>query len=463
MNDTFNCPACGAPLDYKGSDPIIRCPYCNSSVIVPENLRGRPKFSTERSDFTFGKLDMNGLIKQARRINEVKELAKAGKIQQAVFLYREISGSDEAAAQEAVARLAAGQPLVLSGTSTLDASSAVWASDSIVEITRSPTAGKTSASALNWIVAIIVFVAIAGAVIPTLAAFGGVAMIMREFNMPVEVNIPAVSLPMSFASRELSFGGEGSGAGLFDDPRAIAVNPTNGEIYAAGYSDGRVQVFGADGTFITQWIISAEKGNKPYFDDMAVARDGAIYIPVFGALQKYDSRGALLKAIKLDGDYIENLDIGADGTLVAVANGEDILWLTPEGELLRRVDAAVSSISDDSELDAKVAVDGLGKVYMLGAFNNAVFVYSPEGRYLNRFGGDGDESGQFRAPMAIEVDGKGRVFVSDIKGVQVFDGNGRYLNVVKMSGVAFGIAFDDPGRLYATTNNNKIEKYDIKE
>lgn len=281
--------------------------------------------------------------------------------------------------------------------------------------------------------------------------------------MPVNVNIPAISLPMSFASRELSFGGEGSGAGLFDDPRAIAVNPTNGEIYAAGYSDGRVQVFGVDGAFITQWTISAEKGNKPYFDDMAVARDGAVYIPVFGVLQKYDSRGALLKVIKLDGAYIENLDIGADGTLVAVANGEDILWLTPEGELLRRVDAAVSSISDDSELDAKVAVDGLGKVYMLGAFNNAVFVYSPEGRYLNRFGGDGDESGQFRAPMAIEVDGKGRVFVSDIKGVQVFDGNGRYLNVVKISGVAFGIAFDDQGKLYATTNSGKVEKYDIKE
>ncbi|GJQ53384.1 MAG: hypothetical protein HKUEN02_22310 [Anaerolineaceae bacterium] len=65
--------------------------------------------------------------------------------------------------------------------------------------------------------------------------------------------------------------------------------------------------------------------------------------------------------------------------------------------------------------------------------------------------------------MAIEVDGKGRVFVSDIKGVQVFDGNGRYLNVVKISGVAFGIAFDDPGKLYATTNNSKVEKYDVKE
>ena len=42
MPDTFNCPNCGAPLDYKGSDPIIRCPYCYISVVVPENLRAKP-------------------------------------------------------------------------------------------------------------------------------------------------------------------------------------------------------------------------------------------------------------------------------------------------------------------------------------------------------------------------------------------------------------------------------------
>ena len=42
MLDTFNCPNCGAPLDNHGSDPMVRCPYCNTSVVVPKSLREKP-------------------------------------------------------------------------------------------------------------------------------------------------------------------------------------------------------------------------------------------------------------------------------------------------------------------------------------------------------------------------------------------------------------------------------------
>lgn len=42
MLDTFNCPNCGAPLDNHGSDPVVRCPFCNSSVVVPKKLREKP-------------------------------------------------------------------------------------------------------------------------------------------------------------------------------------------------------------------------------------------------------------------------------------------------------------------------------------------------------------------------------------------------------------------------------------
>lgn len=36
---SFHCPACGAPLLPKGSDTVISCPHCLTSVIVPEELR----------------------------------------------------------------------------------------------------------------------------------------------------------------------------------------------------------------------------------------------------------------------------------------------------------------------------------------------------------------------------------------------------------------------------------------
>ncbi len=284
-------------------------------------------------------------------------------------------------------------------------------------------------------------------------------------GVEIPVDFPGIQIPgvAGFASQELSFGGEGSGPGLFGDVRAIGVNPSNGNIYAANYDDGRVQAFDAEGAFITQWIIP-EENTAPYFGDMAVGRDGTIYVPVYGNLKLFDETGKSLGEIDPGRDTIDNLDIAADGTLVAIANGEDILWLSPEGEILQRVDDAVSTVSGDSELSALVAVDGPGNVYVLGRFNNAVFVFDSTGQYLNRFGSDGDEAGQFRAPLAIEVDGKGRIFVSDIKGIQVFSNDGRYIDVINVQfGVAYGLAFDDQGKLYITTGNHTVEKYSVKE
>lgn len=133
------------------------------------------------------------------------------------------------------------------------------------------------------------------------------------------------------------------------------------------------------------------------------------------------------------------------------------MWISPKGEILQRAEDAVSTVSGDSELGALVAVDGLGKVFVLGVFFS-------KGKFLNRFGTGGDALGQFRAPLAIEVDNKGRVFVSDVKGIQVFSNDGRYLDVIKMPfAVAYGLAFDDQNKLYIPTGNQKVEKFSVKE
>lgn len=466
MSQTFNCPNCGAPLDYQGSDPIIRCPYCNSSVIVPENLRAKPSFSNKPSNFTLsGVGDMGGLINQARRFKEVKDLAESGEMDEAVALYRELTGADEFSARQSVGALASGRPITLTG---LPAVSVVSSPISI-----QPVDDKTSKSigrAIGCFVTVLVVVILASVLIPLLGAGVGIFAALQQAGVPMpEVNIPGVEIPgveipgvSGYASQELAFGGEGSGPGLFGDVRAIGVNPANGNIYAANYDDGRVQAFDAQGQFLTQWIIKKEL-TDPYFGDMAVDRNGTIYIPVFGKIMLFDSNGKALGEIKLDDYHFDNLDVAADGSLVAIANGEDIVWLDTEGKITQEVQDAVSTVSGDSELDALIAVDGLGKVYVLGTFNNAVFVFDSTGKYVNRFGSDGDQTGQFRAPLAIEVDGQGRVFVSDIKGIQVFGNDGRYLNVIKVQYVAYGLAFDDQGKLYVTTNQKKVEKYSVNE
>jgi len=39
MTHTFHCPNCNGPLDYQGDGLTVECPFCGSSVVVPEALR----------------------------------------------------------------------------------------------------------------------------------------------------------------------------------------------------------------------------------------------------------------------------------------------------------------------------------------------------------------------------------------------------------------------------------------
>lgn len=467
MSQSFNCPNCGAPLDYQGNDPIIRCPYCSSSVIVPENLRAKPSFSSKPGNFTLSGIgDMGGLINQARRIKEVKDLAEAGEMDRAIEIYREITGSDEFSARQAVAQLSAGQPITLTGLNASDVMSQVKVAAS-PGIHGQTLDAKSSQQVGRWVgclVTILVLGILAGVLVPVGFAVAGLfaAGNIAEVNEFPVVQLPALDVPMvaGFASQDLAFGGEGTGPGLFGDVRAIGVDPQGGNIYAADYDDGRVQAFDAQGKFLTQWIIPKEK-TDPYFDTIAVGRDGTIYIPVFGKIQIYDNQGSLMGVIEHPDYRFENLDVVLDGSLVAIANGEDIVWLTADGQVLNAVDAAVSTVSGDAELSAKVAVDGLGNVYVLGRFNNAVFIFDSSGKFVSRFGSEGSEPGQFRAAQAIALDGQGRIFVSSTQGVQVFSNDGRYIDVINVKYFAYGLAFDDQDNLYVTTNQKMVEKYSL--
>jgi DNA-binding beta-propeller fold protein YncE len=164
------------------------------------------------------------------------------------------------------------------------------------------------------------------------------------------------------------------------------------------------------------------------------------------------------------GGGFDDLTVAPDGGFVAAwySNRDDIVRFNSAGEVTRTIRAAISSTSGDSELNTRVAIDGLGNIYALGSFNNAVFKFAPDGKFLTRFGDAGNEAGQFRAAFAIAVDGKGRVYVSDIKGIQVFDGNGRYLRLFKPDGLAFDIEFNDNNEMFVAARNHVL-KYSLPD
>ena len=88
-----------------------------------------------------------------------------------------------------------------------------------------------------------------------------------------------------------AWGGKGDEAGEFDTPHGIAVDG-EGRVYVADRGNSRVQVFDADGEFLSEW--KSEEIGRPWGVD--VAADGNVVVADGGDLTNtaYDRNGALL-------------------------------------------------------------------------------------------------------------------------------------------------------------------------
>ncbi|HWP53903.1 MAG TPA: NHL repeat-containing protein [Pyrinomonadaceae bacterium] len=382
---TFDCPKCGAPVNY---DPAIastaRCGYCSSQLAVP-----------------------NPYLNQGPR----------------------------------VIKLDIG-PGVASG------------------------AKKIASLALIIPILIIVFVFVI-----ILVVFGMVTSTIRSVTAPLRTPTATRSGPSgartgdaanAFARVALQFGEEGIGPGMFTDARSIGVD-SNGNIYVGEYSGGRIQVFDSAGKFIRQWTTVDPK--MP-LRGMTVDRKGTVYVAQRGIITRYDGEtGESIGTVKYsEGDGFDDVTMAPDGGLVCAwyRGRDDIVRFNAQGSVVRTIRAAVSTAADRSELNTRVAIDGRGNIYALGTFANGVFKFSPEGKFTNRFGSQGSQPGQISAADAVAVDGKGRVYISDIKGIQVFDSEGRYLTSFRPEGVAFGMVFNDRNELLVVARN-KVVKFSINQ
>jgi DNA-directed RNA polymerase subunit RPC12/RpoP len=117
MAKKFDCPSCGAGLDYDGDDDhIVRCAYCGSAIIVPAELRPRPPQSQSPVVTRNGRsltIDLRGLPDMASKIRAVKQLLVDGQLPEAARVYQAGTGISAEESAAAVQRLAAGQSLVV--------------------------------------------------------------------------------------------------------------------------------------------------------------------------------------------------------------------------------------------------------------------------------------------------------------------------------------------------------------
>lgn len=322
------------------------------------------------------------------------------------------------------------------------------------EINIAPQVARGAKKAISLLLLIPVFIVILVFVV-ILAVFGMVNQMIRSVTAPFKTPIVTRSGPSgsrtddpanSFASVVLKFGSEGIGPGMMTDARSIAVDG-KGNIYVGEYSSGRIQVFDSSGKFMTQWMADP----KMPLRGLAADRKGTVYVVQHGNITRYDSEtGKSLGPVDYsEGGGFDDVTVTPDGGLLCAwyRGSDDLVRFTADGKVARTIKAAISTQAERSELNTRVAIDGLGNIYALGTFTNAVFKFRSDGKFLNRIGSPGRQPGQISGANAIAVDGKGRVFVSDTKGVQVFDGDGRYLAVFKLDGVASGMVFNDQNEL----------------
>ncbi len=491
QSQSFTCPKCGAPQDYKGGTAAtIQCPYCDTTLIVPPELR------TAMPDFAaFG---ANDWANQANALGEIKRLVDGGKKIEAIKRYRETFGGGLKEAKDAVEAIERGHNVQVAqlriGTPGTAQSFQVTAGGSDIRIATTPEGiqvtpsggARASAGCMTAIFVLVAVVIIASILLPialvstdilgALSPSGSAPTPMPVASSSTTVPEPTTSptaLPIptpGFAALLDTFGQQGTGPGFLDDARYIAVD-NKGNVYVGEYGSARIQRFNAEGKFQDQWLLEPRQPLRGLAADFR----GNVYAVQGGVISTFKGEtGNLLGKLEYPagGDGFDAIATTPDGGLVGAwyegrtglitaveGHRDDLVIFDRNGQVKQVIQGAVSNQTGDPELDNKLAVDGAGNIYVLGGtFGEAVFKFSPDGKFITRFGSRGNEPGQFSSPLALATDGKGRVYVSQSNDIMVFAPDGRYLDLFgDIEGAAFGLAFDPEGKLWVVTTNHVYE------
>jgi len=513
MSASFQCPQCGAPLDVPANPgATIRCPYCSNSVIVPRDLR-----DGDEPEWT--ELNLASLTGDPEKIQAMRNVMLEGNKIEAIKIFRQLYDVDLAQAKNMVEDLMDGKIVRMQrpGTISFSTSSVTFGESSgeqgarlqaalrsgnkieaikiyremtnvglkeakdAVELMQAtlgapsrssqpaiPPNPQSTRQVKRFAGCLVLFL-----LLTTLFAIGIVLFAVNQAGNVANNAIVAVSTEISlatplptqdpsFAPLALRIGKEGICGGCFEDLRSVAQAP-DGTIYATDYEGGRIQVFDAQGNFVTQWTTQTQG----YTTALAVGQDGSLFIAQSSHLLRYQPDGTFIEEwLAEGGDGFDDVWPLANGGMAAfryTVKGDDLAVFDAQGNLDLYIPEAISGQTGDSELRGRVAADGLGNLYTLGTFNDLVLIYDAQGNYVNRFGGDGDQPGQFRAPEDVAIDQQGRIYVSDIKGIQVFDSTGRYLGLISDQGkTVFGLYINSQNQLLAAART-EILVFDLPD
>jgi serine/threonine protein kinase len=275
------------------------------------------------------------------------------------------------------------------------------------------------------------------------------------------ITIPTIVIPTfvvptseaSFAKPLLTFGGTGTGTGFFEPPNRIGLDG-DGNIFVSDFTNGRIQKFDSTGKFIFSWI---SEGETPLLA-MAITRDGRVMVSRNNGVQVYDGNTGDKLGGFAEGNFegFNDLIILPDRSMVGVPwAGTAIVRMDSEGTAIERLEDPLGDAGSDSG-PAKIASDGLGNLFVLDNSGERVWIFSPEGRYIDRFNVEGGT-----AFGAIVIDPQGRIFVSAFNQIAVFDQEGTRIGAITNTNAVFDMDFTADGDLLTVNALGQVVLYDL--
>lgn len=400
MPELLKCPSCQGSLEFEDeSRAVVRCPYCGSSVAVPEHMRAKP---APESSLTTTVTVLDG-----------RSTTTSSSLGCLIWL---------------IVLAAVGVPLLLVAANV----PAVQERLGLGEY-RQPGAEATTA-ALATSVSSQVMAAVAT---PTL--------------------LPAPSPTPAFAAPALMVGERGTGRGQFENPRRLAVDNA-GRVYVWDMDGRRVQVFDEAGEYQTQWPLDQT------VRFLLADRQGQLYVLGDRLTIHGGATGELLDELAVttpDGvvTIFQAMALTPQGNLI-LSYWDSNQWLDRllladrAGALLEFWPGAVTNHYGQDGLAKQLAVDRQGHIY---AFElDAILKFGPDGRFLNRVGSRGSGPGEWSAPQNIGVDGNGRLYVGEWRGIHVYDGNGRFLDTIPTDGNVMDLVISDNNDIWAIVGQRLV-------